>query len=314
MTGPAINTASHTVSHQTALTNQWQELTSLLTRHTEGKGDGFHQTAIAQMILQRASSVPTSIHSVFNPFFAVLVQGKKKVLLGKEIYSYRVGHCLVASVDLPLSAFVTEATPDKPYLGFKVNIDPRQLCDLAIKAGPAKPQQENDVRGLFVGPIDRPLLDCALRLARLLDTPQDIEVLSPLIMRELYYRLLTGAQGTAVRQITTSGSNMQRISRVIEQLKADLARPMKIETLARQAEMSISSFHHHFKAVTSMSPLQYQKQLRLLEARRLMLAENANASNAAYQVGYDSPSQFSREYSRMFGAPPIRDVEQLRTA
>lgn len=301
-----------------AIANQCQELASLLTRHTDGRGDGFHQTAIHQMVLQRASSVPTAIHDVCNPFFAVLVQGKKKILLGEEVYPYDVAQCLVASVDLPLSAFVTEATPEKPYLGFKVKIDPSQLCDLAIQIQPNQHQTErqpkNAVRGLFVGTIDQPLLDCALRLTKLLDTPQDIEILAPLIIRELYYRLLTGDQGAAVRQIATSGSHMQRIAEVIERLKADLAQPMRVETLARQVEMSVSSFHHHFKAVTSMSPLQYQKQLRLLEARRLMLAENSNASSAAYQVGYESPSQFSREYSRMFGAPPIRDVEHLRTA
>ncbi|PZD73243.1 Regulatory protein PchR [Acaryochloris thomasi RCC1774] len=301
-------------SQPTATTNQCQELASLLTRHTDGRRDGFHQTAIDQVVLQRASSVPTAIHSVCNPFFAILVQGKKKVLLGEEVYPFGVAQCLVASVDLPLSAFVVEATPEKPYLGFKVNLDPCQLCDLAIQTSPNQCQPENAVRGLFIGTTDRPLLDCTLRLARLLDTPQDIAILAPLMIRELYYRLLMSDQGAAVRQIATSGSSMQRIAEVIERLKADLARPMQIENLARQAEMSASSFHHHFKAVTSMSPLQYQKQLRLLEARRLMLAENSNASNAAYQVGYESPSQFSREYSRMFGAPPIRDIERLRTA
>ncbi|MEM9907543.1 MAG: AraC family transcriptional regulator [Cyanobacteria bacterium P01_D01_bin.44] len=300
--------------HQAAITNQCQELASLLTRHTDGKGDGFHQTAIDQMVLQRVSSVPTAIHGVCNPFFAILIQGKKKVLLGEEVYPCGVAQYIVASVDLPLGSFVVEATPEKPYLGFKVNIDPAQLCDLAIQTSPTKRQQENAVRGLFVSKIDQPLLDCTLRLTKLLDTPQDIEVLAPLMIRELYYRLLMSDQGVAVRQIATSSSNMQRIAEVIERIKADLARPMRVKDLARQAEMSASSFHHYFKAVTSMSPLQYQKQLRLLEARRLMLAENSNASNAAYQVGYESPSQFSREYSRMFGASPIRDVERLRTA
>ena len=266
------------------------------------------------MVLQRASSVPTAIHGVFNPFFAILVQGKKKVLLGEEVYPYSAAQYLVASVDLPLSAFVVEAAPEKPYLSLKVNIDPCQLCDLATQTNPTKRQQENAVRGLFVRTIDQPLLDCTLRLAKLLDTPQDIAILAPLMMRELYYHLLMSDQGAAVRQIAISGSNMQWIAEIIKQLKADLVRPMQVENLARQAEMSASSFYHHFKAVTSMSPLQYQKQLRLLEARRLMLAENFNASNAAYQVGYESPSQFSREYSRMFGAPPIRDVERLRTA
>jgi AraC-like DNA-binding protein len=147
-----------------------------------------------------------------------------------------------------------------------------------------------------------------------LDTPEDIPIVAPLIIREIYYRLLMSEQGEAVRQIATSGSNMQRIAAVIKRLKADFAQPLRVEDLAEQVKMSASSFHHHFKAVTSMSPLQYQKQLRLLEARRLMLAENSDASNAAYEVGYESPSQFSREYARMFGAPPIRDMQQLRSA
>lgn len=302
------------VIHQAAIANHCQELASLITRHTDGKGDGFHQTAIDQMVFQRVSSVPAAIHSICNPFFAILVQGKKEVLLGEEVYPYGVAQYLVASVDLPLSAFVVDATPDKPYLGLRVNIDPCQLCDLALQTSSTKRQPENAVRGLFVSTIDQPLLDCTLRLTKLLDTPQDIAILAPLMIRELYYRLLMSDQGAAVRQIATSGSNMQRIAEVIKRLKADLARPIRVEDLARQAEMSASSFYHHFKAVTSMSPLQYQKQLRLLEARRLMLAENCNASNAAYQVGYESSSQFSREYARMFGAPPIRDIEHLRTA
>ncbi|MEO1444920.1 MAG: helix-turn-helix domain-containing protein, partial [Cyanobacteria bacterium J06635_11] len=149
---------------------------------------------------------------------------------------------------------------------------------------------------------------------QLLDTPQDIPFLAPLIIREIYYRLLMGEQGEAIRQIATAGSNMQRIASAIERLKADFAQSLRVEALAEQANMSASSFHRHFKAVTSMSPLQYQKQLRLLEARRLMLAEDADATHAAYQVGYESPSQFSREYSRMFGAPPIQDIQRLRIA
>jgi AraC-like DNA-binding protein len=236
-------------------------------------------------------------------------------LLGEETYRYGASQYLVVSVDLPLSGCVVEATVDKPYLGFKLNLDPRQLCDIIIdQTSPIASKQENSVRGLFVSTADTPLLDCALRLTRLLDTPQDIPILAPMIIREIYYRLLIGEQGESVHQIATSGSNMQRIAEVIKRIKTDFAKPMRVENLAGKANMSASSFHHHFKEVTSMSPLQYQKQLRLLEARRLMLAENSDAANAAYQVGYESSSQFSREYSRMFGAPPIKDIERLRIA
>ncbi|PSB30792.1 AraC family transcriptional regulator [Stenomitos frigidus] len=302
------------VIHQDEIAKQCQELAALITRHTDGKGDGFHQTAIDQLEFQRESSVSTVLRGVCDPIFAILVQGKKEALLGEEIYRYGAAQYLVVSVDLPLSAFITEATPDQPYLGFKLTLDSIQLCDLITQTNAMKRQPENAVRGLFVSTIDTLLLDCALRLAKLLDTPEDIPILAPLIVREIYYRLLTSEQGEAVRQIATSGSNMQRIAEVIKRLKADFAQPLRIEDLAEQAKMSASSFHHHFKAVTSMSPLQYQKQLKLLEARRLMLAENSDASQSAYQVGYESASQFSREYSRMFGAPPIRDIEHLRTA
>jgi AraC-like DNA-binding protein len=310
---PVINQdAAVCISREIA--NQCKELATLIARHTDNKRDGFHQTAINQLEFQRESSASTALHGVCDPIFAILVQGKKEALLGEETYRYGAAQYLVVSVDLPLSAFVVEATPDKPYLGFKLTLDPRQLCDLIIKTNAMKPQQENAVRGLFVSTIDTPLLDCALRLTKLLDTPQDIAIVAPLIIREIYYRLLMSEQGKAVRQLATSGSSMQRIAEVIKLLKVNFAQPMRVEDLAGQAKMSASSFHHHFKAVTSMSPLQYQKQLRLLEARRLMLAENSHASNAAYQVGYESTSQFSREYSRLFGAPPIRDIEHLRIA
>ena len=295
------------------IANQCQELATLVTRHTESKGNGFHKTAIDKLEFTRESSVSTALHGVCEPILGIIIQGKKEALLGEETYRYGEAQYLVISVDLPLSGFVVEATPDKPYLGFKLNLDPRQLCDIITAQSSAiADKQENCVRGLFVSTADAPLLDCALRLTRLLDTPQDIPMLAPMIIREIYYRLLIGEQGEAVRQIATSGSNMQRIAEVIKVIKADFTKPMRVENLAGKASMSASSFHHHFKAVTSMSPLQFQKQLRLLEARRLMLAENSDAANAAYQVGYESPSQFSREYSRMFGAPPIRDIERLR--
>ncbi|WNZ26307.1 AraC family transcriptional regulator [Leptolyngbya sp. NK1-12] len=309
-----MTTEIGSVINQGESINQCQELAALITRHTDSKGDGFHQTAIAQLEFQRESSVSTVLRGVCDPIFAILVQGQKKLLLNEEIYRYGAAQYLVVSVDLPLSAFITEASPDKPYLGFKLTLDPHQLCDLILQTTGLKRQPENAVRGLFVSTIDTPLFDCALRLTKLLDTPKDIPILAPLIIREIHYRLLMSEQSEAVRQIATSGSHMQRIAEVIKRLKADFAQPLRVEDLAGQAKMSASSFHHHFKAVTSMSPLQYQKQLRLLEARRLMLAENSDASNAAYQVGYESASQFSREYSRMFGAPPIRDVEHLRTA
>ncbi|MEH1943336.1 MAG: AraC family transcriptional regulator [Nostoc sp.] len=297
-----------------AAVNECKELAALLNQHTDGKKNGTHKTDINQLEFMRESSASTTICGVYEPILGIVVQGKKEALLGEETYCYGAAQYLVVSVELPLSAFVVEATPDKPYLGFKLNLDPKQLCDLIAQIRPGTPKKENSVRGLFVSNADAPLIDCAIRLTRLLDTPQHIPILAPMIIREIYYRLLIGEQGEAVRQIATFGSNMQRIAEVIKLIKADFTKPMRVEELAGQASMSPSSFHYHFKEVTSMSPLQYQKQLRLLEARRLMLAENSDAANAAYQVGYESTSQFSREYSRMFGAPPIKDIQRLRTA
>ncbi len=291
------------------------ELATLVTRHTDGKGNGFHQTGIDRLEFQRESAAPVCLHGVSTPIFAILLQGKKQVLLGEETYSYGASQYLVVSIDLPMSGFVVEATPDRPYLGFKLDLDLHQLCDIiTAQTKPSASKPENSVRGLFVSTADTTLLDCALRLTRLLDTPQDIPIVAPLIIHEIYYRLLMGEQGEAVRQIATSGSKMQRIAEVIQVIKTDLNRAMRVEDLADRANMSASSFHHHFKQVTSMSPLQYQKQLRLLEARRLMLAENSTATIAADRVGYESTSQFSREYSRMFGAPPMGDIKRLRIA
>jgi AraC-like DNA-binding protein len=296
------------------------ELAALVKRHTNGKGDGFHQTNIAPLEFARESLTGKMLHGVSAPMLAIVVQGKKGAALGEEIYRYGEAQYLVVSVDQPISGFIIEATPDRPYLGFKLDLDPRELCEIiAVHTNAlAKPlrtriadKKETSVRGFFVSTADESLLDCALRLTRLLDTPQDIPILAPMMIREIYYRLLIGEQSEAVRQIATSGSNMQRIAAAIQTIKGDFTKPMRVTDLAEQASMSPSSFHHHFKQVTSMSPLQYQKQLRLLEARRLMLAENYNAITAADRVGYESPSQFSREYARLFGAPPIQDIERL---
>lgn len=306
--------ASCALRNSEGTANQCQELATLVMRHTEANGNIVHPTAIEQLDFTRSDAVSTALHDVYEPILAIVVQGQKEVLLGEETYQYGATQYLVISVDLPLSGFVVEATPDKPYLGLKLNLDLMQLCDLVAQMGFSSGKKENSVRGVSVSNGDAALIECALRLTKLLDTPQHIPMLAPMMIREIYYRLLIGEQGEAVRQIATSGSNMQRIASAIKLIKADFTKPMRIEDLAGRVSMSTSSFHQHFKQVTSMSPLQYQKQLRLLEARRLMLAENTDAMYAAYQVGYESPSQFSREYSRTFGAPPIRDIERLRTA
>ncbi len=302
-----------TLNHKAAI-RKCGELAALVDRHIGDRGDGVHATKVNQLEFMRHSDTFTATCGVTEPILAIVVQGKKEMLIGEQTYWYGIAQYLVVSVDLPLFGCQIEATPDSPYLGFKLSLDPVQLCDIIAQINSSTSKQENSVRGYFIGDAEPSMIDCAMRLTQLLDTPQDIPFLAPIIIREIYYRLLTGERGEAVRQIATVGSTMQRIAEVIKRLKSNFTEPLRVEELAEQANMSPSSFHRHFKQVTSMSPLQYQKQLRLLKARHLMLAENLDATNTAYQVGYESTSQFSREYSRMFGAPPIRDIERLRTA
>lgn len=301
------------LKHETTI-DACQELAELVERHTHGKGNGIHPTAIAQLEFMRESVAPTVLRAVYEPTLCIILQGRKETLLGQETYHYGAAQYIVVTVDLPLSGNIVEATVDKPYLCFKLSLDAAQLWEIIDQLQRSSDPRESAVRGLFVSDANTPLIECATRLTRLLDTPEDIPFLAPMMIRELYYRLLTSEQSEAVWQIATSGSHMQRIAEVINQIKAEFTQALSMDELAKQARMSSATFHRHFKAVTSMSPLQYQKQLRLLEARRLMLAEDADATQAAYQVGYESPSQFSREYSRMFGAPPMKDIERLRVA
>lgn len=288
-----------------------QELAALVSQRTAGS-DSIHPTVIDKLEFIRQSNASTPMRGVAEPTLGIVVQGQKQVLLNGSTYHYSKAQYLIISVDLPLFGTVIEATPDIPYLGFKLTLDPVQLCEIITQIRPAMSKKDNSVEGWSIGNADLSLIDCAIRLTRLLDTPQNISFLAPMIIREIYYRLLIGEQGEAVRQIATSGSTMQRIAKAVALIKANFTEQLRVEELAEQANMSISSFHRHFKKVTSMSPLQYQKQLRLLEARQRMLAEDIDATQAAYQVGYKSSSQFSREYSRMFGAPPIQDIQLLR--
>ncbi len=279
------------LSRETAI-DKCEELAALVAQQTDGKGNGAHATAIDPLGFMRECNPSTAMQSVSKPLLAIVVQGQKEVSLNEETYRYGVAQYLVVSVDLPMSGCAIEATPEQPYLGFKLKLDPAQLCDIIAQTNPSIGKKES-VRGWFISDADPALIDCAIRLTKLLETPQDIPFVAPMIIREIYYRLLVGEQGEAVRQIATSGSTMQRIAEVIKRIKADFTKPLRIEDLALAANMSPSSFHRHFKEVTSMSPLQYQKQLRLLTARQMMLAKNADATQAAYQVGYESTSQFS---------------------
>lgn len=273
------------------------------------KGDGFHDTDVPGLDFIRWNQTSEPIHGVYDPSLCIIVQGAKTVAAGSKRVKYGPGDFLVASVNMAVTGEVTQATPQQPYLCMRLKLDMMQLSELVG----ALPRTGDAVQpGIFVSKLGDGLFDAVARLVQLLDTPGDIPVMAPLIKREIFYRLLQSPQAESVRQIVLAGSQMQRIGKAIERIKRDFAQPLRVEALAREANMSASSFHAHFKEVTRLSPLQYQKNIRLQEARRLMLAEVADAASAAFQVGYESPSHFSREYARMFGAPPMKDIGRLR--
>jgi AraC-like DNA-binding protein len=264
--------------------------------------------------LNRSSTPTDPLHGVSEPSFCVIAQGSKEVLLGDSRYRYDAAHYLLATIELPVVTRVLEASAEWPYLSLRLVLDPALVGSVMVEAGHLSFRNGGDVRAMDVSPLDADLLDATVRLVRLLDKPSEVRVLRPLITREIVYRLLMGEQGNRLRHLALLGGQTESIAEAIERLRREFNQPLRIESIAREVGMSVSGFHHHFKAVTAMSPLQFQKQLRLQEARRLMLGENLDAASAGYRVGYDDASQFSREYKRLFGQPPGRDVERLREA
>ena len=268
-------------------------------------------TAIPALTLRRYESPTEPTSYVHEPSICLSAQGSKRVLLGEDVYVYDANHFLITSVDLPVVTQVIEATKEKPWLGLMLKLDQREIAQLMLDSNLPSPRTQQASRGMAISEVTVPLLNSFQRLIELLDEPEDIPVLAPLIQREILYRLLVGDQGLRLRQIGAAGSQSQQIARAIDWLKGNFKQPLRVDDLAAHARMSTSNFHHHFRALTAMSPLQFQKWLRLHEARLLMLTERVDASTAAFQVGYESPSQFSREYSRLFGAPPLRDIKGL---
>ncbi len=264
------------------------------------------------LFLARSSLPLQPVHSVVKPSFCVIAQGSKEILLGDSRYRYDSSHYLIATVELPRVSQILEASPEQPYLSFRLELTPTLVGAVMVEAGQASPLNQPETRAMDVSLLDVDLQDAVLRLVRLLDTPAEASVLMPLINREIIYRLLKGEQGARLRHLATQGGYTPVITRAVERLRQDFDQPLRIEDLAQELGMSASGLHHQFKAVTAMSPLQFQKQLRLLEARRLMLTEDFDASSAAYRVGYNDASHFNREYKSLFGIPPIRDVQQLR--
>lgn len=284
------------------------ELIQILARRIPNPGT--HETAIAPLKVIRMDAPSELIHTVHRPALCLIVQGRKEIGLGEEKYCYDPLNYLVVSVTLPVSGRVIEASAEAPYICIRLDFDPAEIA-LLIAEAPTAGVPDEPRRGLFLDRIDAPLLDTVLRLVRLLDTPRDIGMLAPLALRELYYRLLRGIHGRRLYEIALGDSQTYRVTRAIDWLNKHYTEPLRIDELARVANLGSSTLHHRFKAVTAMSPLQYQKQLRLQEARRLMINEGLDVSSACYRVGYESPSQFSREYSRQFGSPPSKDVSRL---
>lgn len=267
--------------------------------------------AIPALTLRRWEAPTEPASSMHEPSVCLIAQGAKQVLLGDDVYVYDAHHFLITSVDLPVVAQVIEASREKPYLGLMLKLDQREIAQLMVDSNLPSPRTQQAGRGMAVSAVSLPLLNAFQRLIDLLDEPEDIPILAPLVQREILYRLLVSDQGPRLRQIGAAGSQGHQIARAIDWLKSNFAQPLRVDDLAAHARMSTSSFHHHFRALTAMSPLQFQKWLRLHEARMLMLTEHLDASTAAFRVGYESPSQFSREYSRLFGAPPLRDIKGL---
>jgi AraC-like DNA-binding protein len=264
------------------------------------------------LFLGRSSQPTERVHSVFKPAFCVIAQGSKQVLLGEEAFRYDPGHYLISTVDLPIVSQVVEASREQPYLSFRLNLDGSLVASVMMESGIEIKTRDSSVEAMDVSSIDADMLDAVVRMARLLDTPDEMRVLAPLIIREIVYRLLRGEQGARLSHLLASGGATRRISKAVEQLRENIDQPLKIEDIARGLGMSVSGFHHHFKSVTTMSPLQFQKQLRLQEARRLMLGEDLDAASAGFRVGYEDPSHFSREYKKVFGSPPQRDIARFR--
>ncbi|WP_431687372.1 AraC family transcriptional regulator N-terminal domain-containing protein [Hahella sp. NBU794] len=288
-----------------------KELAGLIQKHCPQ--DGVHESDIPRLSFIRSSSPTEPVLAVHQPAVCVVAQGAKKVISGEQLFKYDAAHYLVVSVDLPIAGQVMQASPEQPYLCMRLDLDLAILGDLMLdarSAGADAPQQS-----VGVSLVTPRLLDALIRLVALLnDEPKDISVLAPLSEKEILYWLANGDQGGILREITNGDSRLRQISKAVQYIKSTFNQPFDMEELLHLTCMSASSFFQHFRAATNMTPLQYQKQLRLLEARRQLLLGDQDIANIGYGVGYDSPSQFSREYARLFGLPPSKDLTRIKNA
>lgn len=285
------------------------ELRTLIARHAAQ-----YQTVATNGIRLLMSEVPTEpFHCVSEPAFALIAQGTKRTVLGDKVFEYSAGQYLVVSVDLPIAGHVVNANTEEPYLAFGLLLKPATIATLLLETATIDRVVAVEPSGIAVSDASIELIEPVVRMLRVLDRPEDMAVLGPMIEREILWRLLAGEQGATVRQIGLADSRLTQISHAIRWIRTHYTEAFRIDDLAQLTAMSISSFHRHFRAVTAMSPLQFQKQIRLQEARTRLLVESEDIAAVGFSVGYESPSQFSREYSRLFGAPPSRDIARLRT-
>ena len=274
--------------------------------------DGDYSTPVPTLMIYRRSSATDPMPCIYGLGLGLTVQGGKRVTLGDEVFDYGPGQSLITTVDLPVVSYVTRASPTEPYLGVRLELDARAIAQLAAEMEFATPLQISTTRAMSVVTLDEGLQDALTRLIRLLAEPQLIPLLAPLIQQEIIVRLLNGEHGPNLRRLVAVGSPSQQIAKVVAWLKQHYRQDVPMDDLAAKAHMSASTFRQHFRAVAGMSPLQYLKNLRLQDARQLMLNEDLDASSAAVRVGYESASQFSREYSRLFGEPPQRDIRRMK--
>src|SRR3954447_16447623 len=286
----------------------------LLERIARALPEDGAREALDGLFLARLTKPTESTLALYHPAFCFVAQGGKQVLVGEEVLQYDPGHYLLFTVDLPVIFRVEEASEERPYFGMRLNLDPALVASVMMEVGAGTRKGDASIKAIGVNPVDADLLDAVVRLIRLADKPGEQRILAPLIKREIVYRLLAGGEGARLGHLVASSrGDTRRISRAIGRLREHYNEPLKIEEIARELGMSVSGFHHHFKSVTAMSPLQFQKQIRLQEARRLMLGEELDAASAGHRVGYEDPTYFSRDYKKLFGAPPQRDIAKLRS-
>lgn len=285
-------------------------LASLVTEIAQTDGD--YGTSIPELMIYRRSLATEPMPCIYGLGLGITVQGGKRVTLGEEVFDYGPGQSLITAVDLPVVSYVTRASINEPYLGVRLELDARIIAKLAAEIDFPSPLKESSVRAMSVVAMDEALLEAIIRLIRLLKEPTLVSQIAPLIQEEIAVRLLSGQHGSTLRHLVALGSPNQQIAKVISWLKLNFAIDVSMDDLATKAHMSPSTFRHHFRAVAGMSPLQFLKNLRLQEARQQMMNEDIDAGSAAVRVGYESASQFSREYSRLFGAPPHRDIQRIK--